>query len=244
MWNVADVHAKLLTQRRETVKGGSTCAKLRAFIRGMSGVPLQLRAPGQFGCQGLILWIVSPDVVPRRRLARRSRRLLGFRLPSNGFFARMISCRFRPTLVASTSGLPRTSAALAGRDGKLRLDLVIVTQTVHVQYLVGPRIDWVFSPAAALSSMAGLCWLPRQILASKWRPTKCIAIRPSPTEPAQRPATEILGYDDRGPARSPGRRRLGVEFSSCGPELTTALGGRTGRYRTRVVSTAAAQGRG
>ena len=34
---------------------------------------------------------------------------------------------------------------------QLRLDLVIVTQHQHVQYFVGPRFDWVFSPAAAIS---------------------------------------------------------------------------------------------
>ena len=32
----------------------------------------------------------------------------------------------------------------------LRLDLVVLTQIEHVQYLFGPRFDWVFSPAAAL----------------------------------------------------------------------------------------------
>src|ERR1700679_383275 len=33
---------------------------------------------------------------------------------------------------------------------RLNLDLVIVTQIEHVQYLVGPRLRWVFSPSAAL----------------------------------------------------------------------------------------------
>ncbi len=33
---------------------------------------------------------------------------------------------------------------------QLRLDAVIVNQTVHVQYLIGPRYAWTFSPAAAL----------------------------------------------------------------------------------------------
>jgi len=33
---------------------------------------------------------------------------------------------------------------------KLQLDLVIVTQTQHVQWLCGPRFPWVMSPAAAL----------------------------------------------------------------------------------------------
>ena len=35
---------------------------------------------------------------------------------------------------------------------RLRLALVIVTQNQHVQYLVGPRYELTFSPAAALSA--------------------------------------------------------------------------------------------
>ena len=33
---------------------------------------------------------------------------------------------------------------------RLNLDLAIVTQIEHVQYLAGPRFNWVFSPCAAL----------------------------------------------------------------------------------------------
>jgi Xaa-Pro dipeptidase len=33
-----------------------------------------------------------------------------------------------------------------------QLDLVVVTQIEHVQYLAGPRFGWLFQPAGALSA--------------------------------------------------------------------------------------------
>ncbi len=50
-------------------------------------------------------------------------------------------------------------AACRGRQLRLvqvmqqnNLDLVVVTQNAHVQYLAGPRYAWTFQPAAALSA--------------------------------------------------------------------------------------------
>src|SRR5687768_13882737 len=60
---------------------------------------------------------------------------------------------------------------------KQRLDLVIVTQIEHVQYLAGPRYGAVFSPAAALGADGHL--------------TLCAPKKPD----LQAAADEIVTYD-------------------------------------------------
>src|SRR5437762_979039 len=63
----------------------------------------------------------------------------------------------RPFKEPNMSDLDFNAAACRGRQQrilaemqKLRLDLVIVQQIEHVQYLTGARYPWTMSPAAAL----------------------------------------------------------------------------------------------
>lgn len=104
-----------------------------------------------------------------------------------------------------------------------RLDLVLLTQNAHVQYFFGPRYDWKFSPAAALAADGH-------------------AILVAPATPAEAAADEILTYEAQSLctlrndqrqkstailfdalAKRPAASRVGVEFSSCGPELSARL---------------------
>jgi Xaa-Pro aminopeptidase len=108
---------------------------------------------------------------------------------------------------------------------QLRLDLVIVTQTAHVQYLVGPRYAWTFSPAAAIESDG------RVTLVAPSTPTEPLAADDVLTYEAQSFCT--LRNDQRHKSSQvllealavrPSPARLGIEFSSCGPELTARHG--------------------
>ncbi len=108
---------------------------------------------------------------------------------------------------------------------RLRLDLVIVTQNQHVQYLVGPRFEWTFSPVAAISADG------RMILVAPYELKEPVAADKTLTYEAKSLST--LRNDQRHKssqvlidalAKNPCARRLGVEFSSCGPELTSPLG--------------------
>jgi Xaa-Pro aminopeptidase len=102
----------------------------------------------------------------------------------------------------------------------LRLDLAVVTQHAHVQYLFGPRYAWTFAPAAALRSDG------RAILVAPSSPAEPVAADEVLTYEAQSFCT--LRNDQRHKssqvllealARYPRPRRVGVEFSTCGPEL-------------------------
>jgi Xaa-Pro dipeptidase len=106
---------------------------------------------------------------------------------------------------------------------RLRLDLVIVTQPVHVHYLVGPRYAWTFSPAAAIASDGRVC------LVAPYAPAEAVAADEVLTYEAQSYST--LRNDQREKSTAvlqsaltarPGPKRLGVEFSSCGPQLISA----------------------
>jgi Xaa-Pro dipeptidase len=105
---------------------------------------------------------------------------------------------------------------------RLRLDLVIVTQNQHVQYLVGPRYEWTFSPAAAIWSDGYVTLVAPQ------EPTEPVAADRTTFYKAKSLST--LRNDQRQKSsrvlieeinRRPSPQRLGVEFSSCGPELTS-----------------------
>jgi Xaa-Pro dipeptidase len=107
----------------------------------------------------------------------------------------------------------------------MRLDLVVVTQIEHVQYLFGPRFDWVFAPAAAL-----------------WADGHAVLIAPAESDlPAaadevhyyeaksfstlrndQRQKSSAVLIDALSKRTRP--RRLGVEFSSCGPAVANRFG--------------------
>lgn len=101
-----------------------------------------------------------------------------------------------------------------------RVDLTIVTQHQHVQYLVGPRIAWTFAPAAAISADGQVT------LVAPHEPNAPVAADRVLTYEAQsfstlrndqrQKSTDVLFKALAG--RSP--QRLGVEGSSCGPEIT------------------------
>ncbi|HEY2895209.1 MAG TPA: Xaa-Pro peptidase family protein [Pirellulales bacterium] len=109
---------------------------------------------------------------------------------------------------------------------QLKLDLVVITQNQHIQYLAGPRYEWTFSPALAISA-DGQATLVAPVL-----PTEAIA------------ADEVLKYEAKSfstlrndqrqkstnvlleaLAKKPAPRRIGCEFSSFGPELSERLQG-------------------
>ncbi|MBS0207478.1 MAG: aminopeptidase P family protein [Planctomycetes bacterium] len=107
---------------------------------------------------------------------------------------------------------------------ELKLDLVIVNRIEHVQYLAGPRFAWTFEPAVAL-----------------WADGHCTLVAPNQA-PAVAAADEVVTYaaqwhstlrnDQRHAssqallaalAQKPKPRRVGVEFSVCGPHITQEL---------------------
>lgn len=107
---------------------------------------------------------------------------------------------------------------------RLQLDLVVVTQTEHVQYLAGPRFGWVFQPAAALTGDG------RLVLAAPNRAPEVAAADQVVTYQAQKHST--LRNDQRkassevlaGALAGRKYKRVGVEFSSFGPHLALAFG--------------------
>ena len=132
------------------------------------------------------------------------------------------------------SELDFNAAACRGRQKRLlaemqreRLDMVIVTQTEHVQWLAGPRFPWVMSPAAALRADGQL--------------TLCAPLKPALEAAAdevvhfeaqwhstlrndQRQAsTEVLLKSLAG---KPPAKRIGVEFSTLGPHFSPLAGER------------------
>jgi Xaa-Pro aminopeptidase len=106
------------------------------------------------------------------------------------------------------------------------LDLVIVTRTEHVQYLTGPRFGWVHEPAAALTS-DGRCFLvaPNKApdIAAVDDVTTYEAQWHSTLRNDQRVASNAVLLAFLESRIKP--RRVGVEFSHCGPDLSQAFGG-------------------
>jgi Xaa-Pro dipeptidase len=105
-----------------------------------------------------------------------------------------------------------------------RLDLVIVTQVEHVQYLAGPRFAWTFQPAAALTSDG------RLTLVAPNRAPEVAAADDIATYQAQKHST--LRNDQRhassevlaGALAKRKYQRIGVEYSTFGQHLARALG--------------------
>jgi Xaa-Pro dipeptidase len=105
-----------------------------------------------------------------------------------------------------------------------RLDLAIVTQIEHVQYLAGPRFGWTFQPAVALSSDG------RVTLVAPNRAPEVAAADEVVCYQAQKHST--LRNDQRqassevlaGTLANRKYRRIGVEFSTFGQHLAHALG--------------------
>jgi Xaa-Pro dipeptidase len=108
---------------------------------------------------------------------------------------------------------------------KLDLDLVVVTQIEHVQYLAGPRFGWVFSPAAALHIDG------RLTLVSPNKAPDAAAADEVVTYDAQLHST--LRNDQRQASSDallkalhgkPAPKRVGVEYSTFGLHLAS-IGG-------------------
>jgi len=105
------------------------------------------------------------------------------------------------------------------------LDYLIVTQTAHVQYLAGPKFAWTFSPVAALSADGRLT-----LVAPKAEPAVHAADAVGVYE-AQWHST--LRNDQRQASSAalleqvkvPAGSRVGVEFSSFPPHLSSAIDG-------------------
>ncbi|HEV3137807.1 MAG TPA: Xaa-Pro peptidase family protein [Pirellulales bacterium] len=107
---------------------------------------------------------------------------------------------------------------------RLRLDLVIVTQNQHVQYLVGPRYEWTFSPAAALRADGHLTLVAPQepkepVAADKTLIYEAKSFSTLRNDQRAKSSQVLLKEISNGTAP----HKLGVEFSSCGPELTAWL---------------------
>ncbi len=133
------------------------------------------------------------------------------------------------------SNLDINPAACRGRQKRLLdvmakqgLDLVVVTQIEHVQYLAGPRFGSVFQPAAALAADGKL------YLVAPNEPPAVSAADETATYEAQWKCTlrndqraasaEALGKLLSGKAKA---KRVGVEGSSFGPHMAAAVGGET-----------------
>lgn len=111
---------------------------------------------------------------------------------------------------------------------RLKLDLVVLAQNPHVQYFVGPRFGWTFSPAAAIAADGHV------ILVAPSIPGQDAAADDVRTYEAQsfctlrndqrQKSTAVLFDALEGRGKS---KRVGVEFSSCGPEITARLGAET-----------------
>ena len=104
------------------------------------------------------------------------------------------------------------------------IDLVVVTRIEHVQYLTGFRSPTVFSPAAALWA-DGHCLL---VAAHKQPPSAAAddvrvyeAKRLSTMHSEQRHISTKVLID--AIATRPQCKHVGVEYSSCGPEVTTQI---------------------
>lgn len=104
------------------------------------------------------------------------------------------------------------------------LDLVILTQIEHVQYVAGPRFGWTFQPAVALSAAGQLL-----LVAPNKAPDEAAADQVV-TYQAQKHST--LRNDQRqassevlaGTLAGKKYRRIGVEYSSFGQHLAQSFG--------------------
>ena len=106
---------------------------------------------------------------------------------------------------------------------QLRLDVAIVTQHAHVQYLIGPRYAWTFAPTAALLADG------RTILVAPSEPNVPTAAdevvtyeAQSFSTSAQRSATQVVASAARGTgpafaAATRGRRVQLVRARACRP---------------------------
>lgn len=104
------------------------------------------------------------------------------------------------------------------------IDLVLVTQVEHVQWLAGPRFSWVFQPAAALTADGHLTLVaPNEAPAAAAADTVVTyeAQWHSTLRNDQRQASSAALLDALQATKP---ARVGVEFSSCSSHLLSAYG--------------------
>ena len=123
-------------------------------------------------------------------------------------------------LAACRGRQQRLIEVMSSRD----IDLVIVTQIEHVQWLAGPKFNWHFQPAAALTAEGHLTLAAPQkpqveaaadelvTYEAQWHST----LRNDQRQACSEELVKVL--DSKKPPR-----RLGVEFSTFGPWLSTAF---------------------
>ncbi|REK05420.1 MAG: aminopeptidase P family protein [Planctomycetota bacterium] len=112
---------------------------------------------------------------------------------------------------------------LLGVMRREKLDYVILTQNAHIQYFVGPRFGWTFSPAAALAGDGRMTLVapsqPKDAAADDVRTYEAQSFSTLRNDQRHK-STDVLLDALKGKTKS---RRVGVEGSSCGPEITARL---------------------
>ncbi len=106
-----------------------------------------------------------------------------------------------------------------------RLDLVIFTQQVAIQYFVGPRFAWTFSPAAAISANGHVTLVRPELVeadavADEVRTYEAQSFFSTLRNDQRQKSTDVL-FDALG-SRA-GGKRIGVEGSACAPEIAGRL---------------------
>lgn len=106
------------------------------------------------------------------------------------------------------------------------IDLAVVTQIEHVQWLAGPRFGWVYSPAAALSAdglLTLVCPNKTVDIAAADEMVTYEAQWHSTLRNDQRKASAAALHDVL--VGKPQPRRIGIESSTGGPHITGSLDG-------------------
>jgi Xaa-Pro aminopeptidase len=103
-----------------------------------------------------------------------------------------------------------------------RLDLVILTQQAQIQYFVGPRFAWTFSPVAAISADGHVILVRPELVATEAvaddvRTYEAQSFFSTLRNDQRQKSTAVL-FDALG--NRAGAKRIGVEASACGSEIT------------------------
>jgi len=119
----------------------------------------------------------------------------------------------------------RRQARLLDETKELRLDLIILTQSEHVQWLTGPRFGWAFQPTAALTAYGHVTLIapqepPENAAADEVRTYE--AKWHSTMRNDQRAESSKVLLEALSERQSP--KRVGVEFSTFPQQLAQPLG--------------------
>jgi Xaa-Pro aminopeptidase len=103
-----------------------------------------------------------------------------------------------------------------------RLDLVVVCRHEHVQWLAGPRFHWTFEPAAAITADGHVTLVAPAVTHRDAAADQIVAYQSNKygtlRNDQRRASAETLLSAIGRRAKA---RRVGVEFSSCGPHLSS-----------------------